>query len=143
VGRVLGFAVPAGTVAAATTFAAYALARATPGTTAGEARTAATFALFSVGMAVLFILAWPPSPLRIALFTAMVATFGVINSLPWSRSFFALSIPSPVVAFATVGVSALGCAGLMVGWAIAALVRRRYQLKERVYPRHRGVFKSS
>src|SRR5437763_6601701 len=59
VGRVVRFAVPAGTVAAAATFSAYAVARVQPDVDLTQARTTATLVLFSVGTWVLTILARP------------------------------------------------------------------------------------
>src|SRR5213078_519261 len=53
VGRVLRFAVPAGVVAAAATFGAYAVARRQPDVTLLEARTTATAVLFAIGLWVL------------------------------------------------------------------------------------------
>ncbi len=57
--RVLRFAVPAGLVAAAATFAAYSLARSEPSTTLQSARTVATLVLAGVALWVLSILARP------------------------------------------------------------------------------------
>src|SRR5213078_1128338 len=59
VGRVLRFAAPAGAVAAAATFCAYAVARRQPDVTLQEARTTATAVLFAIGLAVLVILERP------------------------------------------------------------------------------------
>src|SRR5436190_7724016 len=50
VGRVLRFALPAGVVAAAATFTAYAVTRDQPDVSLTEARTTATLVLFAIGM---------------------------------------------------------------------------------------------
>ncbi|MGH9112623.1 MAG: HAD-IC family P-type ATPase, partial [Acidimicrobiales bacterium] len=60
--RVLRFAVPAGTVAAVATLAAYGLARTEDGVSQTEARTTATITLFLVALWVLAILARPTNP---------------------------------------------------------------------------------
>jgi cation-transporting ATPase E len=126
VGRVLRFAGPAGLVAAAATFAGYALARSEPGTSLGEARTTATVVLFLVGLEILLILARPLTATRGCLITAMLAAFGVIMAVPATRTFFALDPPAAVVLLAAVGVAALADSLLEVGWQIVDhLLRRR------------------
>ena len=66
--RVLRFAAPAGLVAAAATFAGYALARSQDGTSLGEAPTTATIVLLLVGLEILLILARPLTAVGIAAF---------------------------------------------------------------------------
>ncbi len=122
VGRVLRFAVPAGLVAAGSTFAGYALAR-EEGVSLGEARTIATLVLFLVGGWVLTILARPLTPPRRLLIAAMVSAFLVIVALPATRDFFALEPPAPVVLLAAVGVGALGSAALEAGWQLSGWVQ--------------------
>src|SRR4030095_9234623 len=62
--RVLRFAIPAGTVAAVCTIAAYALARSESGVSQTEARTTATITLFLAALWVLAILERPTNPWR-------------------------------------------------------------------------------
>jgi cation-transporting ATPase E len=119
VGRVLRFAVPAGTVAAAATFAGYALARSDAATTPDEARTTATLVLLAVGLEVLSILARPFSPARGVLFGSMAAAFAGLLAVPAARRFFALDVPRPIVLLAAVGIIALAVAALDTGWRIA------------------------
>jgi len=119
VGRVLAFAVPAGLLAAAATFAAYAVARTAPATTSAEARTAATATLFGVGIAVLLVLAAPLTRPRLLLVAGMVAAFITLNAVPSLREFFALDPPNVVVTFAVFGVIALADVALVVGWTAA------------------------
>ncbi len=63
--RVTRFTLPAGTLVAASTFAAYAVARASPHTSATQARTAATIVLLSLGLWVLTYLARPLDVTRV------------------------------------------------------------------------------
>src|SRR5687767_11584696 len=76
--RVLRSAGPAGLVAAAATFAGYALARSQEGTSLGQARTTATVVLFLVGLEILLILARPLTAARRWLITGMLASFGMV-----------------------------------------------------------------
>jgi cation-transporting ATPase E len=119
VGRVLRFALPAGTVAAAATFAGYALARSDPATTLDEARTTATLVLVAVGLEVLSILARPFSPGRGVLFATMAAALVGLLAVPAARAFFALDVPRPLVLLAAVGIVALAVAALDTGWRLA------------------------
>jgi cation-transporting ATPase E len=91
--RVLAVAVPAGTVAAAATFAAYLLARDVDGITLEQARTAATLTLASVGLVVLGLVSQPLNQLRITVLVAATAAFAVVLAVPWLREFFALALP--------------------------------------------------
>jgi cation-transporting ATPase E len=120
--RVLRFAVPAGTLAAAATLAAYGVARA-EGVRQIEARTTATIALFIVAMWVLAILARPLTIWRMSLQTAMAGLFVIALLLPWSRHFFALNMAPPAVT-ATGAAIAVG-AGLLleVGWRWSGWMR--------------------
>jgi cation-transporting ATPase E len=120
--RVLRFAVPAGTLAAAATLAAYGVARA-EGVPQIEARTTATIALFIVAMWVLAILARPLTIWRMSLQTAMAGLFVIALLVPWSRHFFALNMAPPAVT-ATGAAIAVG-AGLLleVGWRWSGWMR--------------------
>ena len=110
--RVLRAAIPAGVVAAASTFTAYALAKADHATGLAEDRTVAVIALTVVALWVLAIVARPYTPWRIGLVLAMAA--GAVGALviPPIADFFALA-PS-------VGVA--GLAGLAIGGLGAGLV---------------------
>jgi cation-transporting ATPase E len=117
--RVLRFAIPAGVVAAAATFAAYALARQEPGTSTAEARTTATIVLFAVAMQVLLLLARPMTGRRRVLVALMIGAFALALAVPPARHFFALDLPDQVVAAAAVGVAAIALIVLDAGWWIA------------------------
>ena len=110
--RVLRAAIPAGVVAAASTFAAYAVARADQATGLAEDRTVAVIALTMVALWVLAIVARPYTPWRIGLVLAMAA--GAVGALvvPPIADFFALA-PS---------VGAAGLAGIAIGALGAGLV---------------------
>lgn len=118
--RVLRFAVPTGVVAAAATFAAYAIARDEPGTSTAEARTTATIVLFAVAMQVLLLLARPMTNLRRLLVALMIGAFAVALALAPLREFFALDMPDRIVAAAAVGVAVVAMVLLDAGWRIAS-----------------------
>jgi cation-transporting ATPase E len=130
--RVLRAALPMGTVAAAATFAGYALAR-EEGLSLGESRTTATLVLFGVGLWVLVLVARPLTPPKRVLISGLILAFlaGVIA--PGFRRVFALELPRPVVLMAVIGVVAVAGAlmelglraAIMVGPHVAGIGRRR------------------
>jgi cation-transporting P-type ATPase E len=124
--RVLRFAVPAGTVAAACTIAAYGLARAESGVSQTEARTTATITLFLVALWVLAILARPTNPWRAGLVLSMGAAFAVIMATPGLRDFFALNPPRAELVLAAIGIAATGGFVIEMGWRISGWVRARH-----------------
>ncbi|MBX6370889.1 MAG: HAD-IC family P-type ATPase [Acidothermus sp.] len=123
VGRVLRFAVPAGLVAAAATFGAYSLARSEPTTTLEEARTVATLVLAGIGLWILSILARPATRPRQWLVASMIGLLVLALVVPWSRSFFALELPRPVLWLAGVGVAGLAGLVLEAGWLAAGSIQ--------------------
>jgi cation-transporting P-type ATPase E len=122
-GRVLRFAIPAGVVAAAATFAAYSLARSEPTTSLASARTVATLVLAGVALWVLSILTRPATRARQWLIASMVALLVAALGVPWSRQFFALTFPRPVLWLAGVGVAGLAGLALEGGWLAAGSVQ--------------------
>jgi cation-transporting P-type ATPase E len=124
--RVLRFAVPAGTVAAACTMAAYGLARAESGVSQTEARTTATITLFLVALWVLAILARPANPWRAGLVLSMAAAFAVIMAAPGLQDFFALNPPRAELVLAAIGIAAAGGFVIEMGWRITGWVRSRH-----------------
>ncbi len=122
-GRVLRFAIPAGAVAAAATFAAYSLARSEPSTSLASARTVATLVLAGVALWVLSILTRPANRARQWLIASMVGLLVAALVVPWSREFFALTFPRPVLWLAGVGVAGLAGLALEGGWLAAASVQ--------------------
>ncbi|HEX6167585.1 MAG TPA: HAD-IC family P-type ATPase, partial [Acidimicrobiales bacterium] len=122
VGRVLRFAVPAGTLAAVATMSAYGMARSQDVTTI-EARTTATITLFIVAMWVLTILARPFSFWRFELVAAMAGLFVLALLVPWSRHFFALDMAPRGVTAAAVAIAAVAAGLLELGWRWSGWLR--------------------
>ena len=117
--RVLGFSIPAGLAAGVSTFVAYAIARAAPGTTVTQARTAAMLALFLFGLWVLVLIARPLDAMRIGLLATMVGGLLLLFAFPLTRKVFSLErIPAPV-ALAVLSAVAGGI-GLLTLWRIWA-----------------------
>lgn len=114
-GRVARFALPAGLVAAAFTFAGYYLALDDPRVQLDEARTAATIVLAGLGIWVLSLLARPLTRIRRALIGAMVAALAVCLALPAAQSLFGIDIPHTLVWLAAIGLVALGGLTLEAG----------------------------
>ncbi len=125
--RVLRFAVPAGFVAAATTMAAYALARSSEGANTTEARSVATITLFAVAVWVLGMLVRPTSPWRAGLVLAMVGAFVVIFAVPSFRHYFALGLPSQLTLVPALSMAAAACVVLTAGWQLSGWYRHRHQ----------------
>jgi magnesium-transporting ATPase (P-type)/membrane-associated phospholipid phosphatase len=107
IGRILRFAVPAGVLAAAGTFAAYALARAPFGTTLVVARSTATVVLFTIGLVILTAIASPLTALRRWLVATMGAVFLTVIVVPPLRVFFALVLPPMIVWLAAGAIAAV------------------------------------
>jgi cation-transporting ATPase E len=114
--RVLLVAGPSGAVAAAATFASYAIARRSENLL--DSRTAATITLLIVGLWVLNLLARPITPGRAVLFGAMVAAFGLILGVPALRDWFALNLPTGAAMIGSIACAAAGVLALEVGWQL-------------------------
>jgi cation-transporting P-type ATPase E len=114
--RVLLIAGPAGAVAAASTFAAYAVARHYDDLSVS--RTAATIALLVVGLWVLNLLARPITPGRFVLFATMVLAFTLILGVRGLRNWFALGLPSGAAMWGAIAAAAVGVATLEAGWQV-------------------------
>jgi len=111
--RVLRFAVPAGTLAAIATFAAYWVARAS-GVPLVEARTTATVVLMTYALWVLFVLARPVNWWRALLLGAMVLAFVVAVAVPGLQDFYALHLPPAHVVVEGVAIAAVAAAALEI-----------------------------
>jgi cation-transporting ATPase E len=122
--RVLRFAVPAGLVAAAGTFAAYALTVNEPNIPLDEERTVATLVIAAIGLWILARLARPLNGARRALVVAMVAGLVLTLLVPAVRRFFDLVFPGPIVFFAATGIVALAFLTLEAGDRLLPLVAR-------------------
>ncbi len=110
--RVLRFTVPAGTCAAAATFASYAVARSGAQTTATQARTTAMLALFAFGIWILASIARPLNPPKVVLIAAMAAAVTIPFASGLGRRVFGLSLPDSAVLLAATGVVLLTMAAL-------------------------------
>jgi len=120
IGRILRFAVPAGFLAAAGTFAAYALARFL-GTPLVVAQTTATVVLFAIGLVILAAIASPLSGPRGALVASMGGAFLVVLAVPALRDFFALTLP-PLIVWLLAGVIAAAVSPV-VWWLLRSAQR--------------------
>jgi cation-transporting ATPase E len=107
---------PDGAIAAAATFAAYAISRHYDDL--AVSRTTATITLMIVGLWVLILLARPITPGRALIVGAMVASFGVVLAVPALRDWFALELPSGPSLSAALGCSAAGIVALEIGWEL-------------------------
>ncbi|MGI9022804.1 MAG: HAD-IC family P-type ATPase [Acidimicrobiales bacterium] len=105
--RVLRFAVPAGTCAAAATFAAYALGRLAPDVSTDEARTTATMVLLAVGLALVTRLARPLTVRRVLLIVSLGSAYLVALFVGPFRDFFSLNDPPPIVILAALGAASM------------------------------------
>ncbi|MEV6398050.1 HAD-IC family P-type ATPase [Streptomyces sp. NPDC051907] len=116
--RVMRYAIPAGVIAAAATFATYLLARSHySGPDALEAETsAATLTLFLVSMWVLAIIARPYTWWRVCLVAAMGLGFLIVLIVPWLQDFFALKLVGTTMPWAAVAIAATGAALLEMAW---------------------------
>jgi cation-transporting P-type ATPase E len=114
--RVLRFALPAGLVAAAATFAAYAVTTLETDLGVPAARTAATVVLFGVGITILALLVRPIDRLEALLLTGLVTAFTVLMVLPAARTFFALSTLPLIVWVSLAGLITVAALALTAVW---------------------------
>jgi cation-transporting ATPase E len=131
-GRILVAALPMGAVAATATFVAYALVR-DEGLDIRQARTAATFALFGMGVWVLAIVVRPATHARIVIVAWMITLFALAVAIPSFRRSFDLDVPRPIVVMAIIGIIASAGALMEIGWRAAGVfaARRRDSNGER------------
>ncbi len=124
--RVLRFAIPAGVVAATATLVAYKVTLGNDDSTTSidESRTVAVIVLFIVAMWVLGILARPFNRWRVALVASMAGAFFLVLAIPALRNYFELPLPNSNDLLVAVGIAAVACAVLEVGWHLAGWVDR-------------------
>ncbi len=132
--RVLRFAVPAGLVAAAATFVAYALAVSEPDISVSEERTVATVVIAAIGLWILARLARPLNRVRRALVAAMAIGLGMTLATPPARQFFDLDFPRPMASLAAVGIVAIAYLALEGGDRLAAFLAGRHAFFEHFGP---------
>ena len=112
--RVLAVSVPTGLITAVAVMSAYALARAQE-VRPDESRTAATVVAMVIGLVVLFLVAQPLVPWKVALIASMGGLFALAMLIPWARKFFALYIPWTTLVEALV-IGAVAGAVVVVTW---------------------------
>ncbi len=127
--RVFSFAAPAGLLAAAATFATYAVARLSLDSPLIEARTAATFTLLSFGLVVLVHLARPLTISNQILISSLAIAGLAILLGPEARKFFELKIPSLPLILMAIGTFAIAAQAL----ELLERVRRRGPIAERLF----------
>ncbi len=137
--RVLRFAVPAGLVAAAATFVAYALAVNQPDISVTEERTIATIVIAAIGLWILARLARPLNVARRALVAAMAIGLGLTMAMPPARQFFDLDFPRPLVSLAAVGIAALAFFALEAGDRLLTFLAGRPAIAEHFGPDRPGL----
>ncbi len=115
--RVLRFALPAGAIIAAATFAAYCAARAA-GLPPVQQGTAATTVTLTLSLTVLALLATPLTWRRAALVGAVPAAFALLFPVPAVRAFYALELPRAELG-GTLLIAALGAAALVAFWLLS------------------------
>ncbi len=120
ISRVLRFAIPAGTIVAAATFAAFAVAGAR-GLPLVQQRTAATLVALLLGLCVLVLQAMPLTWRRIVLVSAALGGFVLLFPVQVVRHFYALEVPRDVLG-ETLLIGTLGTAAMLGFWIIS---RRR------------------
>jgi cation-transporting ATPase E len=123
VGRVLRFAIPAGSIVAASALAAYGLARAN-GLPLAQQRTATALVTLVLSLCVLGLLATPLTWRRIMLLGAAAAGFVLLFPVPAVRSFYALDLPRTGLAFSLL-IAALGSTALISFWHLSHAPARR------------------
>jgi cation-transporting ATPase E len=122
VDRVLHFAFPTGLIVAASIFAAYALARSN-NLSLVEQRTGATLVALMLSLTVLVLVALPLTWRRALLVAAVTAGFVLLFPIAAVRSFFALRLPTEILA-ATLLIGIAGMALMITWWVISRRLGR-------------------
>ena len=123
--RVLRFALPAGTAAAAATFAAYEVVRRSDATLEA-ARTSATLTLLGISLVVLLGISRPLRPWKVGLAGAMAAWYALTMAWSFPRDYFELVIP-PTSAWLTAAICTAAGSLLVVvlPWLLQRFQARR------------------
>ncbi len=117
--RVLRFAVPAGLIAALAALAAGSISHTHHNVTLAESRTMATLVLAIAGLWVLGELARPFNWWKTLLVGAMVVGLVGAFTIPWTRDFFALYLPSWPYVLEALGIAAAAVLLLELTWRLA------------------------
>jgi cation-transporting ATPase E len=116
--RVLRFAIPAGTIAAAATLASYFHARWVYGGNLPAETSAATLTLFIVVLWVLAVIARPYTWWRAGLVAVMGVGFALVLTVPFLQEFFQLQLVGYRAPWVSAGIAAVACALLEVTWRV-------------------------
>ena len=122
VDRILRFVIPAGLIAGGSIFAAYALAR-SKGLSLIEQRTGATLVALLLSLTVLVLVARPLTWRRALLVGSVAAGFVLLFPIPAVRSFYALQLPTRVLA-ATLLIGVAGMALMIAAWVLTRRLGR-------------------
>jgi cation-transporting ATPase E len=122
--RVMRFAVPAGTIAAAVTLASYFYARWVYDDNLAAETSAATLTLFIVVIGVLAIIARPYTWPRALLMAAMVAAFVLVLTVPFLQDIFELDLVGYQAPWVGAAIGVAGC--LALEWAWRTFGRRHH-----------------
>ncbi len=115
--RLLRTAVPAGVIAAVTTFAATAIVRgAAP---VGEVRSVSTLALWIVAFWILCVLSRPLVAWRVGLLAAMLALFILAVTIPFASDFFAMHLTWGWPTLVGLAAGSLGAVGIEAAYRVA------------------------
>ena len=112
--RVARFAIPAGTTAALASFVTYAVSLSLEDSTRAEAQTLASIVLFVVALWVVVLAAQPLNPIRVVLVAAMAAGFVLVLAIPFTREFFAFTLPEAIDVVITIGLAIVAVGVLQV-----------------------------
>ena len=115
--RVARFVIPTGLLAAATMLASYLLLRRL-GATVDQTKTMETIIFCFIGWRVIAAVERPLRGWRLVLVLAMMALLVLPFAIPWSRSFFALSLPGWSIVGATAGCCLFAWLFVGLGWRI-------------------------
>ncbi|TAK70151.1 MAG: HAD family hydrolase [Actinomycetota bacterium] len=122
--RVMIFAIPAGVITAAASFAAYLVATWATYDGSAAAKVDATTALFIVSLAVLIESARPLNALRLAIVAAMAGCYVAVLVVPPLSRFFALELQADADRLWAVGIGLLGAALVIVAGRLSDRWRR-------------------
>jgi cation-transporting ATPase E len=123
--RVVRFAVPAGIVVSVVTLTTYLLLKTSDGVAIEQAQTGALVSLFVVALWILAILARPFVPWRVGLVAAMAGAFALVLWSAKARDYFAIVLPARDDLVASIGIAAVGCLVLEIGFRLLAARDRR------------------
>lgn len=122
--RVLSFSVPVGAVVALCIVAVYSFSRSFPDASLDAAgqlqdgRTASTMTILLLSLWVLAVLARPFDRWRVLVVVSMLVLLILVFVVPFSRTFFALAVPSGTLLAVTIGIVVLGGAVIEILYRI-------------------------